>query len=1013
MLPLKLIIEGFYSYQERQEIDFTRLTDAGLFGIFGAVGSGKSAILEAISFALYGDTERMTMKEKRAYNMLNLRSKAAFIAFEFLNFEHKKFRFEVKWNRRKNFESITSIDRSAYAWEEDTWEPLASNSASELIGLSYENFRRTIIIPQGKFKEFLELGDTARSKMMKEIFNLEAYDLQYKTSALQAANNRQIEQLHGALAGFEELSPSLLEAREQEYIQQELTLKEKYTALQQLQAEVLQLRKLQETLKELAQSEEALSTLSVQEASFEHRAQVLKQYEMAQQTFADLLQSQQQLAAEHKNLLLQLEKTTHTCGIKEQELLTLEESYTQILASYEYIPAQKEKINDLKLLIRMHALYAESKVLKERIEKATVVIDAKQAQEQKLVKHIEELEQLMEQKQQGKMDTAELLTIGQWYQQQDYQEKQKETIALKRQHIQREHKEISALFSAQKTDPVAWQQTLESERLSLKNKQEQLQQERLTLQIAKEISQYASALTEGEPCQLCGSLTHPAPQHTQDVSTQLSTLMAVEQQLETALAKLQKQAQDFQNWTWQQQHKEQELMQLDKDYEAVKQQIMLLENSFTWEKFDPKNSRIFELEKEKSASIEQELQNLVSLLKEQRIALQTVQQEIKDYTLHKQDFDKKIEAKRELFKSHKQLLEKLDFADYKLADPVSLQQEIDQLTDTISQVESAYTLLTESLQAVRPTLAREQALLESLHEQVAQLHQKIAAAELQLAERLANTPFNDLTEVTALLSKHIAVTAEREEILHFKMQVERLKGLIANLKHKADQQPFDLTLLQRKEQEYLELEHLHKILIGDYAALAQELKRLKAAFNKQKELLQEKEKLDHRAAHLHTFSNLFRSAGFVNYISTIYLQNLCEAANVRFHRLTKNQLGLRLNVETNDFEVIDYLHNGHPRSVKTLSGGQSFQASLCLALSLAESVQSLNKADKNFFFIDEGFGTQDAESINTVFETLSYLNQENRIVGIISHVEELKERIPRAITVVKDTEAGSILQFSN
>ena len=93
MLPLKLSIEGLYSYQNKQTIDFTALTEAGLFGIFGAVGSGKSSVLEAIGFVLYGETERLNSRDKRAYNMLNLKSLKAEIDFEFLNYEDRKFKF--------------------------------------------------------------------------------------------------------------------------------------------------------------------------------------------------------------------------------------------------------------------------------------------------------------------------------------------------------------------------------------------------------------------------------------------------------------------------------------------------------------------------------------------------------------------------------------------------------------------------------------------------------------------------------------------------------------------------------------------------------------------------------------------------------------------------------------------------------------------------------------------------------------------------------------------------------
>lgn len=157
--------------------------------------------------------------------------------------------------------------------------------------------------------------------------------------------------------------------------------------------------------------------------------------------------------------------------------------------------------------------------------------------------------------------------------------------------------------------------------------------------------------------------------------------------------------------------------------------------------------------------------------------------------------------------------------------------------------------------------------------------------------------------------------------------------------------------------------------------------------------------------------NLFKGSGFVNFISTQYLEELCRIANQRFERLTRGQLTLVIN-EDNDFEVVDHLNSDRQRSVKTLSGGQFFQASLCLALALAENTRSLNKNEKNFFFIDEGFGTQDNESVNLIFETLNNLRNENRIVGIISHVEELQERIPASVSVVKDSERGSLIKIN-
>ena len=94
MVPLYLTIEGLYSYREKQEIDFSRLTQAQLFGIFGSTGSGKSSILEAISYALYGQSERLNQRDNRGYNMMNLKSNRLFIDFEFLVHEDK-YKFTV------------------------------------------------------------------------------------------------------------------------------------------------------------------------------------------------------------------------------------------------------------------------------------------------------------------------------------------------------------------------------------------------------------------------------------------------------------------------------------------------------------------------------------------------------------------------------------------------------------------------------------------------------------------------------------------------------------------------------------------------------------------------------------------------------------------------------------------------------------------------------------------------------------------------------------------------------
>ena len=160
MIPKYLKIKGLYSYKTEQEIHFDQLTEAALFGIFGSVGSGKSSILEAITFALYGDTERLNNKgDERSYNMMNLASDEMSLDFECLaGKEGNLYRFSVRGKRNaKNFRDVKAFDRKAYMWLNEGWSPIEANDvAQKVIGLSYDNFRRTIIIPQGRFQDFIE-----------------------------------------------------------------------------------------------------------------------------------------------------------------------------------------------------------------------------------------------------------------------------------------------------------------------------------------------------------------------------------------------------------------------------------------------------------------------------------------------------------------------------------------------------------------------------------------------------------------------------------------------------------------------------------------------------------------------------------------------------------------------------------------------------------------------------------------------------------------------------------------
>jgi exonuclease SbcC len=249
---------------------------------------------------------------------------------------------------------------------------------------------------------------------------------------------------------------------------------------------------------------------------------------------------------------------------------------------------------------------------------------------------------------------------------------------------------------------------------------------------------------------------------------------------------------------------------------------------------------------------------------------------------------------------------------------------------------------------------------------------------------------------------------ERRKVNTFRQEMDFAVKQLRILSDEKEDQQFDAEIYQKTQEsvQKLSLELNRKNQEKGQAELS--LQKLKADFEKRESLLQVFTKLENRLEDIKTLKQLFKGNGFVKYISSVYLQELVNSANDRFYKLSGQKLSLELNDE-NDFEVRDYLNGGKLRNVKTLSGGQTFQAALSLALALSDNTRRLSGADENFFFLDEGFGSLDKDSLRIVFETLKSLRHENRVVGIISHVEEMNQEIDIHLTIQNKEELGSFI----
>ncbi|AZB01430.1 SMC family ATPase [Chryseobacterium joostei] len=1010
MIPIQLTIEGLYSYQERQTIDFRNLTDAGLFGIFGAVGSGKSSVLEAISFALYGETERLNMRDKRAYNMMNLKSNSSYIEFDFINYENKLFRATRDFRRNsKKFEDVKPYSVTFYENINGKWIPLDHSNAETIIGLSYSNFKRTIIIPQGQFKEFLELGAADRTNMMKEIFSLQRYDLQNNVSALHARNRSELDQLEGQLKGYEDISEEKIQLQQELLVEEQKNLNQANQNFEKVSQTYQQLKNLKTDFESLKQNKENFNQLFEQKPQIDSLEAQAELYDRTFRIFNPLITEKNRLSKGIIEKRSERESQIKTLQETEVTFNTIKEQLSALEPKFKALEQSRIQENDLNLIIQILKFSEEIKILNERTQKGSEKVAEVNANKEAIQKRITELSKNIDVLKGQRLDAALLSNVGSWFiQQKNFKKSQQDQV----EKIEKHQKQIQLIseelkpFSLQenfKEDFNARRQTLEVNKKEFSQKLDHLK-------IQKELSRFASELHDGEACPLCGSQEHPHIVEFHDVNTELLEIQEKILTVEKEILKLQQQETEIEKILDKKKIFEEQLLAEQKNLHQLQKDIEEHVQHFIWKQFNPDQEDDFEKKRSDSFALEKKIEEIDKNIALERETLEKENKVLEKYKNALETFKLEEVTKQEQINISRSNLKILEWNAYEQKTVAEVEETYQKLAQSNSETEQQYQKASQQEKDLAPKLAEQKTIVSQSEKQIAALEKEVSENQNAINIALSEQNFADFKEVELLLQLEINIQEVRAKIQQFKIDFEALKKMIESLELKLKGLSFDDEHFSLVEKQFGETQSELKKINDSVVTMTAEKERLEKEFKKKEDLLKDLAKLQKRSENLKLMMNLFKGAGFVQYVSSIYLRQLCDHANVRFHRMTRNQLSLQLN-ENNDFEIVDYLNEGRSRSVKTLSGGQAFQVSLSLALALAESVQSNAQADKNFFFIDEGFGTQDTESVNIVFETLTNLMKENRIVGIISHVEELKEKIPTALNIVKDEERGSLIEI--
>lgn len=281
MKPIRLEVKGLNSFIDKQVVEFDKLTERGLFGIFGPTGSGKSTILDGITLALYGDIAR------KSSNYINTNCDDVYVSYEFqiTGNEVKRYRVDREFKRdnksggiRNKSSKIIDITGGVENVLEEKAKAVTSK-CEEIIGLKLDDFMRTVVLPQGKFSEFLKLEGKERRNMLERLFNLRKYgdDLSGKLSSEIRKEKDKMNVLEGQLKGYEGVSEGALKAKEEEINEINLSIKSKEELLNKIKKEFEEAEKVWNTQKELYDKrieEESLVSRSEEIKSFKERVEI-------------------------------------------------------------------------------------------------------------------------------------------------------------------------------------------------------------------------------------------------------------------------------------------------------------------------------------------------------------------------------------------------------------------------------------------------------------------------------------------------------------------------------------------------------------------------------------------------------------------------------------------------------------------------------------------------------------------------------------------------------------------
>lgn len=1038
MKILRLRILNLNSLRGEHLIDFTEapLVNDRLYAIVGPTGAGKTSILDAITLALYGQTERNKSETDRADGGGSVISYGEGECEAELEYETLTGKYVSTWTRQRarkkakgklqgskhriaKFDPVSGQQKILAEKKKDV-----KRVTEEVVGLDYERFVRSAMLTQGEFARFLKSDHGNKAAILEKITGTEIYQ-ELGTAAFerQKTARENLERSEESLTTNPPLSEAARTELNAEAGKLETQIAGKQQQLQSCQAQLNKHERFAELAAKIKQNDADLATAKTAWTALAPKREALKKsvrlgsLRTSLEASARLATESQKLRNEITGLEQQLIAQNKLFAKGEAQLKSAREKETEFKQK---LPARTKKtteaaelerqINRLQEEARIHQgnatkLEEEGKELRKltnqqgaKIKELTTGLGGRSANEVQqeadgLQKRIGELRTRVE-------DLRQWLSIRQL----------EERLA----QLRTEKTELDKQVASFQASVKQLTQEAKASQVHLEEREEVANAYRLRLQLAD----HRHELKDGKPCPLCGALDHPILKEMEPVTDARmeavkAKVVAARQRLATASNQLKEAEVRQGNSAAQGQKMAQAISQEQSNLAQLPQPK--IPNSDTAETIrGTLNSQAAELSKhEATAAKLQVVLKSVPALRDLEGRLATNQQRLAKLTAEHQSLTESLNKAKRSGKELRDQVKELLGGDFTAEHCRLLLEKRDRtLAATLATATTQAAKLAGEKKAVAEKLKSVEARSSETAKALSETNQSLETglAEMGLTQEAARAQLL-APEIEEGLRSELAQVDRRRDLLE--QQAKELQTTKSGLEAELSAIPAMAKLLEEKVELEQAVNQTQQSLGGVKLRIEQDDQRQKETADKREELT----KLRAEANRWARLGQLIGSADgkkFRSYAQAITLQRLVDIGNRHLERISGRY---RMEYdppssggkEELSMVIIDQYQNDNKRTMATLSGGESFLISLALALGLSDLASG--KALIESLFIDEGFGTLDSSTLDQAMDTLESLQAQGKMIGLISHVQSLRERIRCKIVVEPVGEGFSSLRF--